>query len=81
MTEQILDPIKIKRELKIHAKALHIPSGAANVFIDESIKKAEKSLKSKKLITDQDLTRAIVKELKKYNADFAYVYENRDKII
>lgn len=81
MTQQPLDFTKVKRELKIHAKALHIPSGAANVFIDEAISKAENSLKSKKLITDQDLTRAIVKELKKFNADFAYVYENRDKII
>ena len=34
-----------------------------------------------KIITDADLTRAISKELKKYNKDFAYVYQNRDKII
>ena len=39
------------------------------------------SSKSKKIITEQDLNRAIVKELKKYHKDFAYVYENRDKII
>ena len=30
---------------------------------------------------EKDLERAIARELKKYNADFAYVYENRDKII
>ena len=71
----------LKRELRIHDKALHIPPGAADIFIDKSITSATKSLKSKKIITRADLTRAIVKELKKYHADFAYVYQNRDKII
>lgn len=80
-TDQPFDPAKIKKELKIHAKALGIPSGAANDFIDRTIKDATKNLKSKKLITDKDLDRAIIKELKKYHKDFAYVYQNRDKII
>ena len=75
------DETAIRRELKIHAKALHIPAGAAEIFIDKTLKGALKSLKSKKIITDHDLDRAIVKELKKYHRDFAYVYENRDKII
>ena len=69
------------KTLKIDAKAVGIPTGAAEIFIDKSLKAAEKSLKSKKIITEKDLERAIAKELKKYNADFAYVYENRDKII
>ncbi|MDO5451769.1 MAG: hypothetical protein Q4F56_01635 [Candidatus Saccharibacteria bacterium] len=81
MTSQTFNINQTKKELKIHAKALHIPPGAANVFIDKSLTDAQKSLKNKKIITDQDLTRAIAKELKKYHADFAYVYKNRDKII
>lgn len=81
MTSHDFDPSKLKKELKIHAKALHIPPGAANVFIEKSLTDTQASLKSKKIITDQDLTRAIAKELKKYHADFAYVYKNRDKII
>lgn len=76
---------KIKKDtfatLKVHAKALGIPSGAADVFIKKSLNAAEKSLKNKKTITSQDLRRAIVKELSRYNADLAYVYENYDKII
>ena len=36
-TDQPFDPAKIKKELKIHAKALGIPSGAANDFIDRTI--------------------------------------------
>lgn len=76
-----LDFKKLKKSLKIDARALGIPSGAADAFIDRTLAAVTKSLKSKKLITDKDLDRAILKELKKYNADFAYVYKNRDTII
>ena len=69
------------KNLKIDARSVGIPDGAAEIFIAKSLKAAEKSLKSKKIITEKDLERAIARELKKYNADFAYVYENRDKII
>ena len=72
---------EIRRTLKIDAKAIGIPSGAAEVFIERTLKAAKQTLKHKKIITENDLERAIAKELKKYNADFAYVYENRDKII
>ena len=72
---------KLQKSLKIDARGLDIPSGAADAFIDRTITAAQKSLGTKKIITEQDLKRAVVKELKKYNADFAYVYENRDKII
>lgn len=67
--------------LKIHAKALGIPSGSAEVFIKRSITAAEKSLKNRKIIIKKDRVRAIAKELKKYNKDLTYVYENYDKII
>lgn len=67
--------------LKIHSKALGIPSGSAEVFIKKSIAAAEKSLKNRKIIVRNDRVRAITKELKKYNKDLAYVYENFNKII
>ena len=76
-----IDQAKITKELKIDAKALGIPIGAAEIFIDKSLKAVAKKLSSKKIITKNDLKRAIVKELKKYNDDLAYVYENRDTII
>ena len=75
------DEEKIRKELKIDAKGVGVPSGAANVFIDRTIQAAKKTLKNKHIITEKDLERIIAKELAKYNADFAYVYENRDKII
>lgn len=71
----------IKRELKIDAKALDIPEGAAEVFIKRSLADAKKKVSDKKIITKMDLERAVVSELKKYNKDLAYAYENRDKII
>ena len=69
------------KELKIDARALNIPIGAAEIFIDKTINSVQKSLKTKTIITEDDLKRLVVKELKKYHADLAYVYENRDKKI
>ena len=79
--EQLFDEKAIRKELKIDAKGIGIPSGAAEIFIDKTLSATKQRLKSKKIITSQDLERIITTELKKYNADFAYVYENRDKII
>lgn len=78
---QKFDEKTIIKDLKIHAHAVGIPRGAAEIFIAKTIQDAKKTLKNKKIITQNDLERAITKELKKYNADLAYVYENRGKII
>lgn len=75
------DKKQIKTTLMRDARALGIPIGAAEAFINRSISATEKSLKDKKIITEDDLNRAIVKELKKYHADLAYVYKNRGTII
>ena len=68
----MIDPGIIKKNesiLKIHAKALGIPSGAAEDFIQKSLKAATKKLSTKTIITEKDLQRALAKELKKYNQD------------
>lgn len=65
-----MDEKEIIKELKIDAKAVGIPVGAAEIFIKKALKDAG-SLSDTK----------IVKELNKYNKDLAYVYANRDKII
>lgn len=77
----MIDQKLLTKNLKIDARGLGIPAGAAEIFIEKSLATATKSLKTKKIITDKDLERAITKELKKYHPDLAYVYENRDKII
>lgn len=71
----------IRKNLKIDARALGIPSGTAEIYIEHVLKNLQKTLKTKKIITENDLNRYLVKELKKYHADLAYVYEIRDKII
>lgn len=71
----------LKKTLLFHARGLNLPEGAAEDFIKKSITAAEKSFTKKSAITDQDLKRAVIKSLKKYNPDLAYVYENYDKII
>jgi hypothetical protein len=71
----------LRRELMIDARAIGIPSGAAEDFVDRSIEAAKISLSNKTIITNQDLKRAITKELQKYHPDLAYVYQNRDTII
>ena len=75
------DEKEIIKNLKIDARGVGIPEGAAEVFIARTMKDAKKSLKNRSIITEKDLNWAILKELKKYHADLAYVYENRDKII
>lgn len=71
----------IQKELEIDAKALNIPSGAASIFIKRSITAATKSLSKRTIITENDLKKAIAKELRQYHPDLAYVYQNRDTII
>ncbi len=72
---------RLQKELKQTAKAIDIPAGAADLFIKETLKSLEKSLKDKTTITESDLHRMLAKILKKYHADFAYVYQIHDKII
>ena len=71
----------LTRELKIHARALGIPDGAAEDFINHALSSAEKTIAKKSIITSTDLTRIVAKELGKYHCDLAYVFENRDTII
>ena len=71
----------LKKLLKIHARGVGIPEGSADIFISNALKSVKKSLKGKSIITEQDFHRLVAKELKKYNRDFAYVYEKYNTII
>ena len=72
---------KLQKDIKQTAKSLGIPAGSAEIFATETIKSLKKSLKHKSVITQADFDRLLVKTLKKYHADLAYVYQIRDKII
>ena len=81
MSTEELNPTEIEKNLIIDARGIGIPEGAAELFAERTVKAAMRSLKNRSIITESDLNRAICKELKKYNDDLAYVYENRDKIV
>lgn len=81
MTTKKFDEEQLRKDLKIDAKGVGIPVGAAEAFIDRVVVDVEKSFRNRKIITESDLKRAVLRELKKYNHDFAYIYQNRDKII
>ena len=70
-----------EEKLKLHAKALGLAPGSSNVFIKKALASTKKSLKSRKIVPKSDFYRSVEKELKKYSADLAYVFENYDKII
>lgn len=72
---------KLTGEILTEAKVLGIHPGAAKVIADKVVDKVEIWAKQRTMITKTDLDRAVAKEIKKYHADLAYVYQNRGKII
>ena len=77
------EPIRkrLLKELRLHAHAIGLPEGSAESFINATLQTVSKTLQQKSVITNDDLVRIVTKELKKYNRDLAYVYQNHDKII
>lgn len=71
----------VKYEVLDEARALGVPEGAAIKIAEKVAQKVEEKNRGKVILTDNDIERAIAKEVKKYNADLAYVFENRGKII
>ena len=78
---QEFDEKAIARDLKIDARAVGIPSGAADEFIKCVMKEVERAFHKKPDMTNREFNQMLAKELRKYNPDLAYVYRNRDKII
>lgn len=71
---------ELTRELKIHAKAIGLPSGAAEDFIKLTMKSITKRL-SRGNYPPATVRNVVAIELKKYSPDLAYAYKNHDKII
>lgn len=71
----------LRTELARDAKALQIPSGAAEKIANQVIQEAERWLDEAGKATLAELREKINTELAKYHADLAYVYQNRGKII
>ena len=68
-------------DLKKEAKALNLEQGAAELIVKEVTKKVSQWVTDKTAITQSDLDRKIVAEVRKYNKDLAFILGERNKII
>ena len=68
-------------EIVAESKATALPLDAALAIARLVANDVEKWLQNRSCITEYDYRRIIVENLEKYNADLAYIYHNRDKIV
>ena len=71
----------LRDDILHEAKVLKISENVAKTIAEKAAGEVEKWVQKRSAVTVEDLNRQIAKELKKYNADLAYVYQIRDKII
>lgn len=76
-----LDPQKMREDILNEAKVLGMAATTTEVFVSRVVDDVIKWLKKRPAVTYDDLNRKIAAEVKKYNEDLAYVYQNRGKII
>ncbi len=70
----------LAHELKVHARAIGLPSGATETFVSLTIRNVSKRL-SQGDYPPATVRNVVAIELKKYSPDLAYAYKNHDKII
>ena len=71
----------LKKNILMNAKSLRIPEAWAKQIADRVVKNIDKWIADKELITEDDLRKQIVKELKVLEPNLAFAYRNHDKII
>mgnify|MGYP003299257941 CR=1 FL=1 len=83
MDERIVAEIKkkLEKEILFEAKVLNMHMGAAEAITEKVIESVSKWVEERAEITEDDINRETAKQLKKYNADLAYIFKNRGKII
>lgn len=68
-------------DLKHEAKVLNLEQGAAELIATEVAKRIQLWMTDKPTITQSDLDRRIITEVRKYNKDLAFILGERNKII
>lgn len=68
-------------DLKREAKVLNLEQGAAELIATEVAKRIQLWMADKPTITQSDLDRRIITEVRKYNKDLAFILGERNKII
>ncbi|MBR0482685.1 hypothetical protein IJJ54_01050 [Candidatus Saccharibacteria bacterium] len=71
----------VKQSILRQAKGLKIPQGWAEQIAEKVAKATDEWIADKELVTEDDLRRFVVSQLKELNADIAFAYHNHDKII
>ena len=72
---------QLVEDLKHEAKVLKLEQGAAELIAIQVAKKIKQWITNKPTITQSDLDRQIMTEVKKYNKDLAFILGERNKII
>ena len=72
---------EIRKDIISEAKVIGLPKGAAETFADKAVIEIVAALKKRRIITEKDLDIIMVRVLKKYSKDLAYVFEIRGKIV
>ena len=72
---------KIHTTIKQEAKVLGLHAGNIEIIADKVTEKIMNWSKKRSMITEEDLNMRIAKEIKPFNEDLAFLFENRGKII
>ena len=71
----------LRKDILTEAKVLNLPSNTIRPIADKVAAQVAVWMAKRPAVTVDDLNRRIAMEIAKYNADLAYVYQNRGKII
>lgn len=71
----------IKNSVMLNARSINLPEGWAKQIATRVAKSVDEWIADKEIVTEGDLRKKIVSELKDLNPDLAYAYQNHDKII
>lgn len=72
---------KLVADILQEAKLLHLPQSTAELIANKIVACVAKWASKRTVVTVDDINRRVALEAAKYNADLAYVYQNRGKII
>lgn len=72
---------RIYQEIMREAKVLNMQAGAAENIAKKVTEAIIKWGKNRAAVTEVDLNQRLAKETKKFNADLAYLFESKNKII
>ena len=72
---------RMYQEIMREAKVLNMQAGAAEIIAKKVTEAIIKWGKNRAAVTEVDLNQRLAKETKKFNADLAYLFESKNKII